>query len=559
MYRFTRILACLWLATSCTADDTDLDDIDTAEASQALAAGISWDAATGTITITGTAGNDAAGLALSGANVRATFNGATRDILASSVRRVVFQGNDGSDTFSNTTSVPGSLDGGNGDDTITGGNGTDSIYGSWGRDTLRGGAGNDAMSGGGDADQMWGGSGNDVMYGYGGGDVMRGDSGNDRIYGNSGDDQVFGDDGQDTLVAIGGGNDRVTGGASNDYLWLDVTDTLVDEAALETSGGYVHRVDQFMPYHIGDQGPIPVGKELDGPDLLDPAPIDGQAVELNSFEGSPLFASAGPTKHDIVQGSVGDCYLVSQLSAVADAYPEWIRNLIVDLGDGTYAVRFYMHDAGDPPAPTGAPIYVRVDADIWLDPATNRPRYAKLGASGSVWVPIVEKAYAFFRPVAERGTYATIIAGRGNTAAHLGMTSTRITINDGLTGAEVQAWHDAGRPPGRIADTVRGTTLFYLYAIRANLAKAQVAGAPSRLSNSTAIVADDPADDDDPHTFRRGTHVYMVDDVRVDANGVPTALVLRDPVAWPEGHTRVITDFTRIWFNISRIGVATPR
>jgi hypothetical protein len=59
----------------------------------------------------------------------------------------------------------------------------------------------------------------------------------------------------------------------------------------------------------------------------------------------------------------------------------------VDLGDGTYAVQFYQN---------GKPVYVRVDGDLptaqWGGLYYSRP-----GANGTQWVPIMEKAYAYFR------------------------------------------------------------------------------------------------------------------------------------------------------------------
>jgi hypothetical protein len=54
---------------------------------------------------------------------------------------------------------------------------------------------------------------------------------------------------------------------------------------------------------------------------------------------------------------------------------------MTELGDGTYAVRFYRD---------GSEVYLRLDADM---PSA----YAALTPEGETWVMLMEKAYAFFR------------------------------------------------------------------------------------------------------------------------------------------------------------------
>src|SRR5262245_27840347 len=73
---------------------------------------------------------------------------------------------------------------------------------------------------------------------------------------------------------------------------------------------------------------------------------------------------------------------------------------IVALGDGTYAVRFFK---------SGQEVYERIDADLptysW---STTTLAYNSFGVDGSMWAPMIEKAFAYFR----RGlnTYASISA-----------------------------------------------------------------------------------------------------------------------------------------------------
>ncbi|MBX7144598.1 MAG: hypothetical protein K1X79_09125 [Oligoflexia bacterium] len=105
-----------------------------------------------------------------------------------------------------------SVDGGDGDDTITGGNG---------KDVLRGGAGNDTISGKNGKDQLFGDDGNDTLNGGNGNDVLDGGAGDDVLNGGNGNDKLTGGDGVDQLRGQNG----------KDILNIDSTDTL-------TAGGF---------------------------------------------------------------------------------------------------------------------------------------------------------------------------------------------------------------------------------------------------------------------------------------------------------------------------------
>ena len=129
------------------------------------------------------------------------------------------------------------------------------------------------------------------------------------------------------------------------------------------------------------------GLDLVGEDLPDPG-VDDASVTFRNFSSRPLFASDGPSQDDISQGAVGDCWYLATLAATAKTDPTAIRRMVIELGDGTYAVRFA--------AAGNMPVYVRVDGDL---PVTSwgAMQYAGLGHEGSVWAPIMEKAFACFR------------------------------------------------------------------------------------------------------------------------------------------------------------------
>jgi hypothetical protein len=90
--------------------------------------------------------------------------------------------------------------------------------------------------------------------------------------------------------------------------------------------------------------------------------------------------------------------------------------MVVDLGDGTYAVQFVKN---------GVKTFVRVDGDMptW---SWGALAYADQGAQGSMWTAVMEKAFAIFRR--NTGSYGSIeggwmseaftAVGRGNTSSY---------------------------------------------------------------------------------------------------------------------------------------------
>nr|NCS31076.1 hypothetical protein [Microcystis aeruginosa F13-15] len=69
-------------------------------------------------------------------------------------------GNDGNDTFTNSSTVSVTIDGGKGDDTIKGGSGDDVLIGGEGSDSINGGLGNDTLQGGSGQDSFFFGANN---------------------------------------------------------------------------------------------------------------------------------------------------------------------------------------------------------------------------------------------------------------------------------------------------------------------------------------------------------------------------------------------------------------
>ncbi|MEU4239724.1 calcium-binding protein [Actinoplanes sp. NPDC026619] len=128
---------------------------------------------------------------------------------------------DRNDSITNKASLPSTLNGGTGSDTIVGGpradlingdNGNDKIWGAGGNDTIYPDLGNDVSHGGDGADLIM-----DVGGKFVSNDWMYGDNGDDTAFGFAGSDHIFGGFGDDFLSG-GADADYIDGGYGGDYL-----------------------------------------------------------------------------------------------------------------------------------------------------------------------------------------------------------------------------------------------------------------------------------------------------------------------------------------------------
>jgi hypothetical protein len=113
----------------------------------------------------------------------------------------------------------------------------------------------------------------------------------------------------------------------------------------------------------------------------------GTTYAYASAKGT-LFGPGGPKYFDVVQGAVGDCYLVGTLGELALKSQAAISSMFIVNGDGTYTVRFFNKGKAD---------YVTVDSQLPVD-RYGRLAFANMGAyagstSNVLWVALAEKAY----------------------------------------------------------------------------------------------------------------------------------------------------------------------
>ncbi len=113
------------------------------------------------------------------------------------------------------------------------------------------------------------------------------------------------------------------------------------------------------------------------------------STETN-MRNAPIFPHE-PRMTDVSQTITGACYLYTGLQELARLYPQKIKDMIVDNGDGTATVRFYARETDSFGVKSiYHPVYVRVDKTI---PKVGFGALDRLGQD-ALWVNLIEKAYA---------------------------------------------------------------------------------------------------------------------------------------------------------------------
>jgi hypothetical protein len=101
----------------------------------------------------------------------------------------------------------------------------------------------------------------------------------------------------------------------------------------------------------------------------------------------------GISADDIDQGALGDCYLLSGISSLANVNPQAIRDAIKENADGTFTVTFKKDSFLGLFGRGQKPIEVTVDADFPTKDGGTTQLYTK-AKGGELWPLIIEKAYA---------------------------------------------------------------------------------------------------------------------------------------------------------------------
>jgi len=202
-------------------------------------------------------------------------------------------------------------------------------------------------------------------------------------------------------------------------------------------------------------------------------------IRYQNFDNDPLFASGGPTMADVNQGYLGDCYLLSTLSSVANTDPALIEKDIVSDGNGIFTVTF---GAG-----AGKKINVSADLPVWPD---GELAYAGLGRQNCLWVALMEKAYVIYASP-KTDAYGSINGGWMSSAfSALGLSSQTIPT------------------PGSASNL--------LATLQSDLKAGDFTtfGTQNRLPKNSPLVE---------------SHAYEVNSVNDNAQGQPVSVTLRNP------------------------------
>ncbi|HEX8521344.1 MAG TPA: hypothetical protein VF669_03745 [Tepidisphaeraceae bacterium] len=171
----------------------------------------------GDLFVRGTNEADVVTLERAGDQVVLTRNGEKMSFAASAVKVLTVFGRGGGDAVTCTVDLTCSINGGEGNDTITLAGGDATIFGEGGNDRIKCGIGNRFVQLGPGNDRFIGGRGKDNIFGSDGNDTITTGAGSDRITGEEGDDSIACGSGWDTIYAENG-NDIVHGGAGNDLI-----------------------------------------------------------------------------------------------------------------------------------------------------------------------------------------------------------------------------------------------------------------------------------------------------------------------------------------------------
>lgn len=115
--------------------------------------------------------------------------------------------------------------------------------------------------------------------------------------------------------------------------------------------------------------------------------LETEFKRLHELHPDATLFGDNPTWHDVVQGGVGNCYILAAMGALVE-YPELIRPVFItdQLNKvGIYTLRFFIR---------GKPWLVTIDDSILVYTATQEHYFAPPGPSGSLWAAIIEKGWA---------------------------------------------------------------------------------------------------------------------------------------------------------------------
>ena len=184
---------------------------------------------------------------------------------------------------------------------------------------------------------------------------------------------------------------------------LNLKKTVVDfdsqiEYANQSEGrGYsvFYNKDGVECYYINSSG-VKLDLSIDRDGLTKAQKALAGVADKVSYEqkvpDAPIFPHE-PMMTDVAQHVSGECYLYAGLQNMARMYPQKIKDMIKDNGDGTATVRLFAKKYNEKTFKTEyKPVYVRVDKVVSKFGAMGI-EYDRMGVD-CLWVNLIERAYA---------------------------------------------------------------------------------------------------------------------------------------------------------------------
>lgn len=111
-----------------------------------------------------------------------------------------------------------------------------------------------------------------------------------------------------------------------------------------------------------------------------------------------MYGDSGAHPNDVMQGSIGNCWVMASMSAIAEVETRVHNMMFTDSynDEGIYALKFWA---------LGSPVEISVDDKIPVWKGTNSGIFAKL-PDNSFWSVITEKAMAKYH-----GNYESLVSG----------------------------------------------------------------------------------------------------------------------------------------------------
>ena len=202
-------------------------------------------------------------------------------------------------------------------------------------------------------------------------------------------------------------------------------------------------------------------------DLPDPAVLkdDASTVKYDWTAGN-VFVD-GPTPGDVIQGYIGNCYMVAGFASIASQQPEIIENAIKDNGDGTFTVKFFETSRW-----SREPKTVEITVDGQLPTRSGGLRYGKNRDKNELWVGIFEKAYAQWKGGYEEignggqtGAVMTALTGRPDSYTWLSTSSSPDAVfNEIKEALDAKKGVAAGTHGESRSDLYKGTGVYANHA-----------------------------------------------------------------------------------------------